>query len=68
MMLQEVKTEISRVQQLGPFESYFLQYVMDIQDQSINNEISYMITHNVVSPKLVDRAILEDFGKLVKEW
>ena len=40
MMLQEVKAEISRVQQLGPFESYFLQYVMDIQDQSINNEIS----------------------------
>lgn len=42
-----------------PFEIYYQNYVMKIQDDNIDTEISYMLHHNIVSVELVDRAILD---------
>lgn len=46
------------------FDKYFLQYVMEVQDSMIAEELSYMLKYNVVDVKLVDRAISDAVKEL----
>lgn len=41
------------------FHDFYQSYIMYIQDQCIEREIAYMLSHNVVSIELLDRAISE---------
>lgn len=55
-MLETVKSCMDNIPDT-PFDKYFLQYVMEVQDSMIAEELSYMLKYNVVDVKLVDRAI-----------
>lgn len=39
------------------FHEHFVEYVMRVQDSNIDRELSYMLSHNVVTVDLIDRAI-----------
>lgn len=67
-MLETIRDSIQKMHRMESFNSYFLQYVMDIQDSNIDKEMSYMLSHNVVSIDMIDRAILKDLESLVKTW
>ena len=67
-MLETIRDSIQKTNRMESFNSYFLQYVMDIQDSNIDKEMSYMLSHNVVSIDMIDRAILKDLESLVKSW
>lgn len=49
------------------FDVVYSRYVMKIQDENIDKEISYMLTNNIVSIELLDRAILKSYQELI-EW
>lgn len=57
-ILDEMNNEVS-------FDEYFQSYVMRLQDDDINSQISYMLSHNVVSINLIDRAIVSAIKELV---
>lgn len=61
-MLATIKRSISEVQaDTSSFQQYFTNYVMDVQDRNIDQELAYMLTHNVVDVQFVDRAITDAF-------
>lgn len=64
MILSQLEQDIlDEIQNNRSFEDYYQSYVMTVQDQNIDKELSYMFKYNIVSIDLVDRAIL----KLTKE-
>lgn len=67
-MLETIRDSIQKTNRMESFNAYFLQYVMDIQDSNIDKEMSYMLSYNVVSIDMIDRAILKDLESLVKTW
>lgn len=62
LMLATIKQGISDLQaDTSSFQQYFTNYVMEVQDRNIDQELAYMLTHNVVDVQLVDRAITDAF-------
>lgn len=62
LMLATIKQSISEVQaDTSSFQQYFTNYVMEVQDRNIDQELAYMLTHNVVDVQFVDRAITDAF-------
>lgn len=58
MMLENIRKIIQEAaDDCCTFEQHFTQYVMNVQDTCIDLELSYMLTHNVLSVDLIDRAI-----------
>lgn len=62
-MLETVKSCMDNIPNIS-FDKYFLQYVMEVQDSMIAEELSYMLKYNVVDVKLVDRAISDAVKEL----
>lgn len=62
LMLATIKQCISDLQaDTSSFQQYFTNYVMEVQDRNIDQELAYMLTHNVVDVQFVDRAITDAF-------
>lgn len=55
-MLETIKQTIKNVPFIS-FEEYFIQYMMDIQDSSIDDEVSFMLKNNSLTTLDVDRLI-----------
>lgn len=65
-MLETIQHEIDKLSKCDKsFSSVFQEYVMRVQDSNIDNELSYMLSHNVVSIELIDRAILETYKEMI---
>lgn len=57
-MLDTVKDLIDEISnESEDFETLFSKYVMEMQDTNIDQEISYMLKHNVISVDMIDRSI-----------
>lgn len=57
-MLDTVKELIDEISnESEDFETLFSKYVMEMQDTNIDQEISYMLKHNVISVDMIDRSI-----------
>ena len=57
-MLDTVKDLIDEISnESEDFETLFSKYVMELQDTNIDEEISYMLKHNVISVDMIDRSI-----------
>ncbi len=62
LMLATIKQCISDLQiDTSSFQQYFTDYVIEVQDRNIDQELAYMLTHNVVDVQFVDRAITDAF-------
>lgn len=64
-MLATVKSTISSVPYIT-FEQHFTKYVMDIQDTNIDEEMSFLLRHNVLTPKMVARIVDTTYERLAK--
>ena len=47
------------------FEVFYLEYMMQMQDEDINNEISYLFRKNALDASNLSFIIEEDYKKLV---
>lgn len=45
------------------FEQYFHQYVMNVQDVNIDNEVAFMIQNNDISPMLLNQVMNSEVGE-----
>lgn len=67
-MLETIKRCISEeLEDTDTFPQFFTSYVMRVQDQCIDQELAYMLNHNIVDVELVDRAIIDAFKGLVED-
>lgn len=61
-MLENLKNDLIKISSDSePFNQHFIEYVMQVQDSNIELEISYLLSHNIVSALLIDRAIADAF-------
>jgi hypothetical protein len=56
MRLETVKTEIQNLPYIS-FGEYYQDYVFQIQDSNIDDEMKFFMNHNFLSPKNISRAI-----------
>ncbi len=57
-MLETVKSTI-KDQPSITFEQYFTSYVMYMQDVNIDNEVTFILRNNVLTPLAIDKLINE---------
>lgn len=55
-MFETIREEIENLPEYD-FSTYFLLYVMKVQDGCIAAELSYMLSHNIVDVMFVDREL-----------
>ena len=66
-MLQKILSEITILQEDNTtFSETYMQYVLDMQDKLIEQEVSYMLKNYIYDINLVDRAIISSLESLVK--
>ena len=59
MVLQTIQNEIQNLKSDNTtFSEYYMRYVLEIQDDSLQREISYMIRNKICDVNLVDREII----------
>lgn len=63
MMLTKVKDLLC--EPVKPFEEFYLQYIITIQDMNIQSEFEYLIHHNTLTVQSMDRLISNNLGELV---
>lgn len=65
-MLKRVKQCIdSAINSVEPFDKYFVQYMMKVQDQDIDAEVTRQIRFGLLQLSQYDKAIESDYRKLV---
>ena len=57
-MFETIREEIENLPKYD-FSTYFLLYVMKVQDECIAAELSYMLSHNIVDVMFVDRELAD---------
>ena len=67
MVLQTIQNEIQYLKSDNTtFSEYYMRYVLEIQEESLQREISYMIRNKICDANLVDREIIHSLESLVK--
>lgn len=65
-MLKKVKQCIdSAIHSVEPFDEYFIQYMMKVQDQDIDAEVTRQIRFGLLQLSQYDKVIESDYRKLV---
>lgn len=62
-MLDNIKSIIKELPDIS-FERYFVDYVMRVQDENIEEEIRYMRKVNSLDPLLIVRAVGDSFERM----
>lgn len=60
-MLETVKSAIKDAPFIS-FEQYFVRYVMEVQDQNIDQEVSFLFRNNKMNMVLLNRLISTQLG------
>ena len=63
-MLGTVKSFISDLHDIS-FNLYFVNYIIRIQDEDLENEFRYLTSHNTISISKVDKLIENTYESLV---
>ena len=64
-MLETIKAEIQLKESNPDFDTFYDDYVMKVQDQGIDNEISFLFKKNKIDASNLCAVIEEDYKKLV---
>lgn len=62
-MLGTVKSYISNLPDI-PFNRYFNNYIMDVQDDNIENEMKFLLSRNTLNIYMMDNIISETYRRL----
>ena len=66
-MLKIIKKQIENLKNDNTiFSEVYMKYVLEIQDESLEREISYMLKNKIYDVNLVDRAIINSLESLVR--
>ena len=66
-MLKTIKKQIENLKNDNTiFSELYMKYVLEIQDESLEREISYMLKNQIYDVNLVDRAIINSLESLVR--
>ena len=66
-MLKTIKEQIENLKNDDTvFSEVYMKYVLEIQDESLEREISYMLKNQIYDVNLVDRAIINSLESLVR--
>lgn len=64
-MLETIKDEIANQSSKPDFDTFYIDYMMRMQDEDINNEISCLFRKNMIDSSNLSLVIEEDYKKLV---
>lgn len=64
-MLDSVKRTIDEINDWPSFPQYYTQYVLKTQDNNIEHEFQYLITHNVLDSMLVERLVDQEYRRML---
>lgn len=64
-MLETIKKIIS--EPYIPYDQYFSEYVMSMQDMSIDNELRFLVLNNVLDTSILDSEIHLELGELLNK-
>lgn len=64
-MLEAIKSLIQAQDAKPDFDTFYIDYMMQMQDEDINNEISYLFRKNTLDASNLSFIIEEDYKKLV---
>ena len=66
-MLKTIKEQIENLKNDNTmFSEVYMKYVLEIQDESLEREISYMLKNKIYDINLVDRAVINSLESLVR--
>ena len=66
-MLKTIKEQIENLKNDNTiFSELYMKYVLEIQDESLEREISYLLKNKIYDVNLVDRAIINSLESLVR--
>lgn len=63
-MLETIKSSLKNLPTIS-FEEYFQQYVMDVQDTTINDEITTFVRNNPLDVMLIAAVIKDSYERLI---
>ena len=63
-MLENVKESLKTLPEIS-FEHHFQQYVMDVQDSAINDEITSFVGNNPLDIVMIARVIKDNYERLI---
>lgn len=64
-MLETIKVEIVNQKSKPDFDTFYIDYMMRVQDEDINNEVSYLFRKNIIDSSNLSFVIEEDYKKMV---
>lgn len=67
-MLETIKQTIKDLPSIT-FEEYFISYVMQVQDSSINTEMNFVLRNNFLTPVDIDKLVNQEvtsYDKLLR--
>lgn len=62
-MLETVKSTINNLPSIS-FEEYYTQYVMQMQDMNIDNEVSFLLRNNCLTSLDIDKLSFKELRSL----
>lgn len=64
-MLEAIKSTIQAQQNKPDFDTFYMEYMMRMQDEDIDNEIAYLFQKNTIDASNLSIEIEEEYKKLV---
>lgn len=64
-MLETIRTEIQNQRSKPDFDTFYIEYMKQVQDEDIDNEVSYLFRRNMIDASNLSFVIEEDYKKLV---
>lgn len=64
-MLETIKAELEDQASKPDFDTFYIEYMKQVQDEDIDNEVSYLFRRNMIDASNLSFVIEEDYKKLV---
>lgn len=64
-MLETIKVEIANQKSKPDFDTFYIDYMMRVQDEDIDNEVSYLFRKNIIDSSNLSFIIEDDYKKMV---
>lgn len=64
-MLETVKAYIKTMPNIS-FSQYYVQYICEVQDNNIEAEMEFLISHNELTPMRMNKLLQKSYEGLVK--
>ena len=64
-MLEAIKSMIQAQRNKPDFDTFYMEYMMRMQDEDIDNEIAYLFQKNTIDASNLSIEIEEEYKKLV---